>query len=360
MAKSFSNPITRLMKLMKLAEEGDLTVTSPVKGNDETTQLCLSFNHMLLNINRQFKETKNAVRDTMEDSLVLRSSLRASLDAMQQLNLSICNISDGNLQQAEDNQDSIKAMTLLSDSIKEVTKNVASITGNNHIVQEKMEKANNDISLLLKGMQSSMEISDTVKQSIEQLRELTKSIHNIINYVDNISEETNLLALNATIEAARAGAAGKGFAVVAQEIHKLAEQSKKSTVSIKQVLTEIDKKTGNTVELVYRSNSIYESQNSSLKKTIDAFVLAFEALKMVDADLQKISGQTISMDELKKDMELKVESIAAITEETAASTQEVNALSTDQRDTSEKLFLLSDKLSSTMDSLKNSIERFRI
>jgi methyl-accepting chemotaxis protein len=89
-----------------------------------------------------------------------------------------------------------------------------------------MESLNQD-------MKSAIDITNTVSSSITQLSDLTKSIDQIMSFVDDISEKTNLLSLNAAIEAARAGEAGKGFAVVASEIRKLAEQSKASTVNVK-------------------------------------------------------------------------------------------------------------------------------
>jgi PAS domain S-box-containing protein len=88
---------------------------------------------------------------------------------------------------------------------------------------------------------------EALAESILTLAEQAQQIGEIIATVNEIAEQTNLLALNAAIEAARAGDQGKGFAVVASEVKALAEQSKKATAQVRQILGDIQKATNAAV-----------------------------------------------------------------------------------------------------------------
>lgn len=97
------------------------------------------------------------------------------------------------------------------------------------------------------GMQQVRDQVESIGQSILSLADQAQAIGDIIAAVTDIAEQTNLLALNAAVEAARAGDAGRGFAVVASEIKSLAEQSKRSTVQVRQILGEIQRATSAAV-----------------------------------------------------------------------------------------------------------------
>ncbi len=91
------------------------------------------------------------------------------------------------------------------------------------------------------------EQTGSIAESILTLAEQAQAIGEIIATVNDIAEQTNVLSLNAAIEASRAGEQGKGFSVVAGEVKALADQSKKATAQVRQILGEIQKATNAAV-----------------------------------------------------------------------------------------------------------------
>jgi methyl-accepting chemotaxis protein len=99
----------------------------------------------------------------------------------------------------------------------------------------------------ISGMDDVREQSDHIARSILSLAERARDISDIVGAVEDIAEQTHLLALNASIEAARAGEHGRGFAVVAAEVRALAEESRRSTTQIGDILSEIQEATNAAV-----------------------------------------------------------------------------------------------------------------
>jgi methyl-accepting chemotaxis protein len=96
-------------------------------------------------------------------------------------------------------------------------------------------------------MTSVREQVESIAARILALAEQAQAIGDIITTVNDISEQTHMLALNASIEASRAGEHGRGFAVVAAEVKALADQSKKATAQVRQILGHIQKATHSAV-----------------------------------------------------------------------------------------------------------------
>jgi methyl-accepting chemotaxis protein len=111
------------------------------------------------------------------------------------------------------------------------------------------------------------EQTGSIAESILTLAEQAQAIGEIIASVNDIAEQTNVLSLNAAIEASRAGEHGRGFSVVAAEIKALAEQSKKATTQVRQILGEIQNATSAAVMVTEQGS---KSVNAAIKTVNEA------------------------------------------------------------------------------------------
>lgn len=68
------------------------------------------------------------------------------------------------------------------------------------------------------------QIQDTQKR-LKRLGESSQEIGNIVAFIGEIADQTNMLSLNASIQAVIAGESGRGFAAVADEVQHLAERA---------------------------------------------------------------------------------------------------------------------------------------
>ncbi|MCM3788160.1 protoglobin domain-containing protein [Domibacillus indicus] len=169
---------------------------------------------------------------------------------------------------SEETSTSLQALAKQSDSITDLTKKglVQADQSEAHSKEgQKQLRAQND---KLMAIQSA--INDIHLYSNE-LNDISQRIVDVITIVGNIAGQTNLLALNASIEAARAAEHGKGFAVVAEEIRKLSDQTKESTVNVSAHITKTHDLIRQMSESVGAVNQVVKEGISGMAKTDEDF-----------------------------------------------------------------------------------------
>lgn len=124
------------------------------------------------------------------------------------------------------------------------------------------------ISNIAVGVQNVSEANRKIQHTIQEANEQVKNTDEILKFVKNIADQTNLLGLNAAIEAARAGESGKGFGVVAQEIRKLSTSSNESIKKINEILKNIQKYVNDISSDINKTNIVFQDQATALEEIL--------------------------------------------------------------------------------------------
>lgn len=357
-SKGIVSSVMQLKQLMKKAEEGDLTVLAKIKGNDEISELGNSFNHMIANIQQLLKQAKNTVEHSVEAADILKRSSTTSMEGISQLTCSIGNIAEGSNSQTEDISNSVSVMEQLASSIQVVIENTGTLLQHTQGTRKIIEDASSNMTFLNTTVTSTHGVSAEISQGIMDLSTLTKTIEEIMTFLDDVSERTNLLALNASIEAARAGNVGRGFAVVADEVRNLATQSKESSNHVREALKGIEGKVTQTTKLVIKSNQLLEEQSVAVDKTYGSLNLMINDLKEMSVGLEQVNSRIELMTHYKNEMIKKMENIASVSEGNAAAVEEANALSEEQHSIVEQFANLANELLITISGLEESVATF--
>ncbi len=357
---NLSVSIGTIIKKLKLLSVGDLTIQMPAKGKSEFGQLSENIMLVIENTRRLIQKVEET-RFTAQMSTERVSSVSDKVwDSSEQISGAIKDIDGGITDQSDNLQSCALMMNQLSDCISIINENVFMLEGFAESTQNMIAAGINTIEDLSEHSHKTTEITGKVQADVGLLVKETSEIRNLVNIINEISSQTNLLSLNASIEAARAGEAGKGFSVVANEVKKLSDGSMQAATEIEKVVSRIQKRMSETVDVTELAIDMVEKQTHRVQQTKDVFgQIKTYTLQMLDK-LSDVSKGVKQADEERMATMEAIDNISAASVQTAVSSSVVNKTVDGQLELVETLKATASELDSNMNELTVSLAAFKI
>lgn len=339
-------PVRELTSVITAMTGGDFTIQVKSKSRDEigvmsryVEQFILSMRQMISSIYdvsdklSTRADESNVVSEQMYHASTLQSSSMRELNtAVEQLSASVNEIANN--------------ATTLAMVVTDTKENGKWMDNRMQETVRVSKNGKEDLQHVGSAMKAIDESVQKLQQVINKVGKASEEITNITEIIGDIADKTSLLSLNASIEAAKAGEMGRGFAVVATEIGHLANTSADAVSHIKDLIDEINGLVGDTIK----------QTDESVKNINQSSNLVGDALKTFDSIFDNIDQVSTLVDEMIQKVE-KVDdvatSVASISEEQAASSQEILA-------TSEVLVQQVDQIAHNSESVAESAKELTL
>lgn len=359
----FSNRISKVLKncstnIGKLSE-GDLGEQEETESIiAETKDLIYSSKILRDKLNDIIGNIKSVSSDLNNDAQTVHSLSDNSSMSVNQISNAMEDLANGATEMASNVQDISKSVGDLNDTIGVLADSSEALATSSENIKNANNEARNYIGRVSDSSVQTVEAVDNITNQISSTNDAVQKIKEAVDMITSIASQTNLLALNASIEAARAGEAGRGFAVVASEIGNLSDQSSKSAEEIRNIVGEIVKNSEASVELSGSVATLIRHEQEYIKETQSKFeVLNTEIAESLE-HINQVSKDTEALEKIQSVITDAVQSLSAISEENAASNEEVSASITGIAASVDEIAESAEGTKANADNLVNTVSFF--
>ncbi len=358
--KLIIKPVKQAEIMTSQLKDGDLTISTDFKTNDEIGILIQSVGEIINSFKEIFISLKLNIYELGESSTKM-STVSKNLAEMSQDQASAVEESSAALQETIDSMDQI-AVTA-STVYQNVDKNASKMSDMASEAKSSFIEATDVSNLMIKtaadASQGQQDLNDMVVE-MQKIKNSTSKIAEIISIISDISDQVNLLSLNAAIEAARAGEHGRGFAVVADEISKLADQTSESAKTITSLVNDGNKQVDLGTKIVDRTASTFRLIIQNIELVKNSMSKFSETLKRLADMASDARGRTDNIKKLANEISNATNEQKTSTREVSSTVEKINESSQQLASFAETISQSSEEINTISLELTNFISKFKV
>ena len=359
-SKSINKKVKRVIDSLVNISNGDLTNRIIIEGSDEINLIANYINTLQDKISAMINNIIISSEKGSSKIDVLSNSSKEMAASSEEVTATIQEIDSNIFIQNEDTKRINGLLNGFGKLIEDVKLSITEI--NTLLVSINNQLDYNNKSLMeLQSSKSDIEVSSfNMNEKLGGLHNSLGKIKDITTFIDSIADQTNLLALNAAIEAARVGESGKGFAVVANEIRKLAEEVKNSSLDINKLLANVISE-GNEVKdlsLIVSSKltnqfDVIDSSITSFKEILNRIVELFPKIVYVNNEMDNVLEE-------KENIFKSIEKASDLLEEISHSSEEIKNFSEELSIMAQGIAEVGEELSNNTNEMNGEIKKFTV
>ncbi len=332
MSAYVNRPLSTLRKGLQNIKDGHFEHKIRISTRDEFEELSVAFNTMAENMQSmavQLLTSSKKITDCSNEVLMI-SKDQAATSSEQSISVTETTATMEELTSTSryiaDNSESVVAIAAEAHDISQKGVSLAQIT------KSKMEEIRQK--------------SDTDMNEIHSLNKKMQKITDVMEIINNITEQTKLISFNAALEATGAGEAGRRFSVVASEIRRLAENVAESTEEIKSTV----------IEVRQAMDTLMKSSRDSAEKVREGV----DFVNKVSAVLENILVADQKTTEAARQISLSTQQQRTASEQVVTTLKEISEGSKQLVKASNQAAMVASDLNTLAEEFKKTVDAFKV
>jgi len=368
MNRTITQPLSQLARLARRIEQGDMSARARITGRDEIAVVATSFNDMLDRIVSLLQQTQGQ-RDDLQGQVerlieevsgvgegdlslqaqvtygslgVLADTFNYMLEQLSSLVIRVKQVAVqvehatmatyqemGHLVSTAETQ--LEQMSQTTSTIEVMAQSFQQVAGRTQILdhaaraaRQTAQQGRQTVGETLEGMESIHQHTQRTASQIQQLKERSETIDQIVGVLEQIAHQTTRLALDAAIQVAMAGeTTNAGFGAVAEGMRRLSEETKTQLTTVARNVKSVQTEILTVAESVQESEKETATGVARIQATGTALTTIFTLVEQQAGEIGAIHQMMGQLLYSARSLSEAMNTISEITTHSSASTRTV-------------------------------------